>query len=115
MRGFGFMCLFMLIGTAAFVYHQGRFSSNPVTIHGMESRGSNAMTPVLKSRKLKESREPPTPDEDDPRLNLEDYRSIDPVPNSKASIRPGPVQHGTPLMPYLPNPSPAPGQPQHGG
>lgn len=64
---------------------------------------------------LQESREPPTPDEDDPRLNLEDYRSIDPVPNSKASIRPGPVQHGTPLMPYLPNPSPAPGQPQHGG
>ncbi|KAL1540336.1 hypothetical protein AAHA92_24702 [Salvia divinorum] len=63
----------MLIGTAAFVYHEERLSSNPVTIQGMESRGSNAMTPVLKSRKLKESRESPTPDKNDPHLNLEDY------------------------------------------
>ncbi|KAL3510590.1 hypothetical protein ACH5RR_029991 [Cinchona calisaya] len=30
---------------------------------------------------------------------LEDYRPIDPVPSSKASIRPGPIQHGTLLMP----------------
>ncbi|XAR48412.1 hypothetical protein NMG60_11031232 [Bertholletia excelsa] len=40
------------------------------------------------------------------RLNLEDYNPIDPVPSSKASIRPGPIEHGTPLMPYIPKPSP---------
>lgn len=38
----------------------------------------------------------------------DDYGPIDPVPSSKASVRPGPIQHGTPLMPYLPNPSPPP-------
>ncbi|XP_057794363.1 uncharacterized protein LOC131010741 isoform X2 [Salvia miltiorrhiza] len=128
MRGFGFLCLFMLIGTAAFVYHgyssKGRFSSNPAGFmyHGYSSAGSlisnpasNAMTLVLKSRRLKENRYPPTPHRDEAHINLEDYRPIDPVPNSKASIRPGPIQHGTPLMPYIPNPSPTPGKPQHGG
>nr|GMD99454.1 Unconventional myosin-VIIb like [Ipomoea batatas] len=38
----------------------------------------------------------------------DDYGPIDPVPNSKASVRPGPIQHGTPLMPYIPIPSPPP-------
>lgn len=40
---------------------------------------------------------------------LEDYRPIDPVPSSMTSVRPGPIQHGTPLMPYIPKPSPPPG------
>lgn len=43
---------------------------------------------------------------------LEDYRPVDPSPSSKASIRPGPIQHGTPLMPYIPKPSPPPGHPK---
>jgi hypothetical protein len=47
------------------------------------------------------------------KVNLDDYRPIDPVPSSKASIRPGPIQHGTPLMPYIPRPSP-PSQPNNG-
>ncbi|KAH6764869.1 Glycosyl hydrolase family 35 protein [Perilla frutescens var. hirtella] len=115
MRGFGFLCLLMLIVTAAFMYHgdsgKGSLSSNP----GMVSVGNNAMISVLKSRKLKDNMDPRIPDEDEGHLNLEDYRPIDPVPSSKASIRPGPVQHGTPLMPYIPKPSPSPGKPNHGG
>jgi hypothetical protein len=48
-------------------------------------------------------------------VNLDDYHPIDPVPSSKASIRPGPIQHGTPLMPYIPRPSPpTPTQPING-
>lgn len=48
-------------------------------------------------------------------VNLDDYHPIDPVPSSKASIRPGPIQHGTPLMPYIPRPSPpTPSQPNNG-
>ncbi|CAO2817771.1 unnamed protein product [Amaranthus hypochondriacus] len=39
---------------------------------------------------------------------LEDYRPFDPTPSSKASVRSGPIQHGTPLMPYIPNPKPSP-------
>ncbi|KAL5988175.1 hypothetical protein ACLOJK_035938 [Asimina triloba] len=49
-------------------------------------------------------------------LNLEDYHPIDPVPSSKASVKPGPTPHGTPLIPYLPQPTPpGPPNPRHGG
>ncbi|XP_030528595.1 uncharacterized protein LOC115739576 isoform X2 [Rhodamnia argentea] len=47
-------------------------------------------------------------------VSLEDYRPVDPAPSSKASIKPGPIVHGAPFMPYIPKPSP-PGPPQHGG
>ncbi|XP_031381907.1 uncharacterized protein LOC116196365 [Punica granatum] len=38
-------------------------------------------------------------------MDLDDYHRIDPSPSSKA-IQPGPIQHGTPLMPFIPEPSP---------
>ncbi|KAJ1415261.1 hypothetical protein SESBI_18216 [Sesbania bispinosa] len=38
-------------------------------------------------------------------VSLDDYRPIDPSPSSKASLDPGPIEHGTPLNPYIPNPS----------
>lgn len=46
-------------------------------------------------------------------MNLEDYYNgpglTDPVPSSSTnSVKPGPIQHGTPLMPYIPKPSPPP-------
>lgn len=41
-------------------------------------------------------------------MNVEDYNPIDPVPSSKASIKPGPIEHGTPLNPYIPKLSPPP-------
>ena len=47
-------------------------------------------------------------------VNLEDYDPIDPVPSSKTSISSGPIQHGTPLMPFIPKPSP-PDHPKHSG
>lgn len=47
-------------------------------------------------------------EDDSSKLDLEDYRPIDPVPSSKASVKPGPIEHGTPLMPYIPKPSPPP-------
>ncbi|KAL0352136.1 UNVERIFIED_CONTAM: hypothetical protein Scaly_1602300 [Sesamum calycinum] len=82
----------------------------------MVSIGKNAAVSTVKSRKLKEKIDPPSSNRDDAGLvTLEDYRPIDPVPNSKASIRPGPIQHGTPLMPYIPRPSPPPGRPKRGG
>ncbi|TKY57880.1 hypothetical protein E2542_SST14934 [Spatholobus suberectus] len=41
-------------------------------------------------------------------VTLNDYNPIDPVPSSsKASLNPGPIEHGTPLNPYIiPKPSP---------
>ncbi|KAF4388773.1 hypothetical protein G4B88_019050 [Cannabis sativa] len=41
-------------------------------------------------------------------MDMEDYGPIDPVPSSKASIRPGPIEHGSPIIPYIPKPSPPP-------
>lgn len=39
-------------------------------------------------------------------VNLDDYHPIDPVPSSKTSVRAGPIEHGTPVIPYIPRPSP---------
>lgn len=39
---------------------------------------------------------------------LEDYPPFDPVPGSKAAVIAGPIEHGTPLMPYVPRPPPPP-------
>lgn len=77
----------------------------------------------LDSASLSNSQEnshfPSSDGDDEGHVELEDYRPIDPVPSSKASIRPGPIQHGTPLMPYIPKPCPSPPppsqQPKHGG
>ncbi|CAI9115942.1 OLC1v1016960C2 [Oldenlandia corymbosa var. corymbosa] len=79
----------------------------------LEQHDGSYATGTLKNRKLKEHRATgkAAPGHDE----LEDYRPIDPVPSSKASIRPGPIQHGTPLMPYIPKPSPPPGHSKHIG
>ncbi|KAG2727789.1 hypothetical protein I3760_01G174700 [Carya illinoinensis] len=47
-------------------------------------------------------------------VNLDDYHPIDLVPSSKASFKPRPIEHGTPLMPHIPRPSP-PTHPENGG
>lgn len=44
---------------------------------------------------------------------VEDYPHFDPTPNSKASIKNGPIEHGTPLMPYIPRPTPPAATPRH--
>ncbi|CAI9775427.1 unnamed protein product [Fraxinus pennsylvanica] len=78
------------------------------------SRGNVEILSV-KSRKLKENSNTPHTDQDDGgNASLEDYHPIDPVPSSKASVRPGPIQHGTPLMPYIPWSAPPPGHKEDG-
>ncbi|KAG8377531.1 hypothetical protein BUALT_Bualt08G0042900 [Buddleja alternifolia] len=110
MKSFGLLFVFLFIGTAAFMY-LGYSSNNNASNPGNVS----AMTLSAKSRKLKDNVDSRRSNEDDTRhVSLEDYRPIDPSPSSKASIRPGPIQHGTPLMPYIPRPSPPPTQPKHG-
>ncbi|XP_042507700.1 uncharacterized protein LOC122083855 [Macadamia integrifolia] len=39
-------------------------------------------------------------------VNLEDYRPLDPAPSSRSTIKAGPIEHGTPLNPYIPKPGP---------
>ncbi|XBH86517.1 hypothetical protein VPH35_074157 [Triticum aestivum] len=71
-------------------------------------------TAELNGRRLKESRHDVT---DRKTRNLQDvktddYQPIDPSPSSKASIRPAPIEHGTPLLPYVPRYPPPPAQPK---
>ncbi|XP_057469628.1 uncharacterized protein LOC130758690 [Actinidia eriantha] len=114
MKGFVFWVLFSVLGTAlAFrcLFTEGRTSS----VTGMTlTHYGDGMSVVARNRKLKENGFSSSIKSDVGSVNLEDYHPIDPVPSSKASIRPGPIQHGTPLMPYIPKPSP-PGHPYHGG
>lgn len=77
-------------------------------------------TSIAVSRKLKENgsgtiKSSSYNKDDIGQVTLDDYNPIDPVPSSsKASINPGPIEHGTPLNPYIiPKPSP-PNHPKPG-
>ncbi|NP_001142708.2 uncharacterized protein LOC103632076 [Zea mays] len=41
-------------------------------------------------------------------VRTDDYQPVDPSPSSKATIRPGPIEHGAPLLPYVPRYPPPP-------
>ncbi|XP_059637110.1 uncharacterized protein LOC132279193 [Cornus florida] len=114
MKVFGFRVLFCVIGTALMFlsfFNKGSTSSVPDTAF---TSHRNGMTMTATSRKLKEHVHTSSSSDkgDAGNVNLEDYQPVDPVPSSKASIKPGPIEHGTPLMPNIPKPSP-PGQPDH--
>ncbi|PSS31477.1 Unconventional myosin-VIIb like [Actinidia chinensis var. chinensis] len=114
MKGFVFWVLFSVLGTALVLRCLSTKGSTS-SVTGMTlTHFGEAMSVVARNRKLKENGFASSTTSDMGSVNLEDYRPIDPVPSSKASIRPGPIQHGTPLMPYIPKPSP-PGHPKHGG
>uniref|UniRef100_A0A5B6YVJ8 Uncharacterized protein n=1 Tax=Davidia involucrata TaxID=16924 RepID=A0A5B6YVJ8_DAVIN len=109
MKAFGFWVLLSVVGTALLFLSFSFVPDMTFTRHG------NGMTMTATSRKLKEDGYTSSSDKSDAgNVNLEDYNPIDPVPSSKASIKPGPIQHGTPIHPYIPKPSP-PGHPMHGG
>ncbi|KAF8105119.1 hypothetical protein N665_0163s0088 [Sinapis alba] len=48
-------------------------------------------------------------------LGLEDYNvRVDPTPTTKHSVKGGPIEHGSPLNPYIPKlPPPPPPSPSH--
>ncbi|CAN4095338.1 unnamed protein product [Withania somnifera] len=106
MKTFGSYVLFLVMGITAFV------SFICFNTGGMSFKWqNNDMVMTIKSRKLQVNGYGPstwTNAGDSSNLGLEDYRPIDPVPSSKASIRAGPIEHGTPLIPYIPKPSPPP-------
>ncbi|OIT33072.1 PREDICTED: uncharacterized protein LOC109206469 [Nicotiana attenuata] len=106
--GFSVMFLTMVTALVCFVsYGKQGTASTP----GISSpwQGNNELTLTIKTRKLQGNGYEPSTDKGDVgKINLEDYRRIDPVPSSKASVRPGPIQHGTPLMPYIPKQPPSP-------
>ncbi|GMI77404.1 hypothetical protein HRI_001409800 [Hibiscus trionum] len=103
---------FFVVGTALLVFT----FSNTSSIPNMDfSKNGEVLSITGTSRKLKGKGYNPS-NEKKSGVDLEDYRHrIDPVPSSKASIKPGPIEHGTPLNPFIPKPSPPPGHPKTDG
>ncbi|KAL9348931.1 hypothetical protein Peur_060297 [Populus x canadensis] len=118
MKVSGLWILYLMVGTALMFLNCSP-GTTCLAITDMvftDSRGS--MTMATTSRKLKENGYDLNDDvkTNAHNVNLEDYHPIDPVPSSKASIKPGPIEHGTPLNPYIPKPSPpSPGHPKPSG
>ncbi|KAJ4701637.1 Sulfhydryl oxidase [Melia azedarach] len=120
MKVSGFWVLLFVIGTAIMLLSFSRdktSSSMPDAIFAQHSGGMAVMAVTTASRKLKENGYNSNNKEKHNvgKVNLEDYHPIDPVPSSKASVRPGPIEHGSPLIPYIPRPSPPGGHSTNGG
>lgn len=117
MKAFGLWALFVLVGTALVCLGFSSKGSTSYIPGATSACHQSDVTLTVSSRKLKENVHAGSSQKRDAEsVNIEDYHPIDPAPSSKASIRPGPIQHGTPLMPYIPKPSPpAPDHPKHGG
>ncbi|XP_047952163.1 uncharacterized protein LOC125197465 isoform X3 [Salvia hispanica] len=112
MRNLGFLFMLLLIGAAASLYLS--FPSKEKTI--IDPGSMNVMALTTKRRKVKQQGidHPSKVADVEGSAHLEDYHPIDPTPSSTASIRHGPIQHGTPLMPYIPEPSPPPSETKDG-
>ncbi|WOG98960.1 hypothetical protein DCAR_0418306 [Daucus carota subsp. sativus] len=103
MKSFGFCVLLLLFGTALVCLASTITCSPSGTAFKIDKQDIAEPATSRKLKGLSASRDKMS----DGQLNLEDYGPNDPAPSSKASVRPGPIQHGTPLMPYIPKPSPA--------
>ncbi|KAJ8773284.1 hypothetical protein K2173_028461 [Erythroxylum novogranatense] len=110
-----FWVLCFVVWSALIVFPNLTRSTTTLSTAGVDFSSRTKMADT--SRKLKEKgHNRVTESKNNHNVNLEDYNPIDPVPSSKASIKPGPIEHGTPLNPYIPKPSPpAPSHPGNGG
>ncbi|XP_051149682.1 uncharacterized protein LOC127264284 [Andrographis paniculata] len=82
-------------------------SSNPDLANSLGRKIALAIS-ASQSRELKENGKIRWNKMEVEDLKLEDYNDVNPVPvpSSTASIRPGPIQHGSPQFPYIPGPPP---------
>ncbi|KAF9622303.1 hypothetical protein IFM89_031106 [Coptis chinensis] len=70
-------------------------------VYSATDEDSVTLITLIHSREMKENFDPSTKRKSHTDLNLEDDRPIDPVPSSKATVKPKPIAHGSPLMPYI--------------
>ncbi|KAF9621230.1 hypothetical protein IFM89_016724 [Coptis chinensis] len=115
MRVFGKSALFLVVGISFILLaFTTATTSSPDTV--FYSSGASEMA-ILHNRKLKEKGYYPSIGNNRKNgqdVNLEDYLPVDPVPSSRTSITNGPIEHGAPLMPYIPKPTPS-APPKPGG
>ncbi|XP_057532509.1 uncharacterized protein LOC130810454 [Amaranthus tricolor] len=110
MKAFGFCML--LLGFILFSFNSFSRANPSLLVSGSVFDGDDPISRATSSN-LKENKYGSKINQgsSDGEVNLEDYRPFDPSPSSKASVRPGPIEHGTPLMPYIPSPRPKPSPP----
>ncbi|XP_014504508.1 uncharacterized protein LOC106764688 [Vigna radiata var. radiata] len=101
MKVSGFFALLLVVGATLMFFNfliPATASGSPDFIG--TNHGDKA-TQIAVSRKLKENG-------DMSKVILTDYNGVDPPPGSrtKASLYPDPIEHGSPLIPYIPKPSP---------
>uniref|UniRef100_A0A0E0CWY1 Uncharacterized protein n=1 Tax=Oryza meridionalis TaxID=40149 RepID=A0A0E0CWY1_9ORYZ len=100
---FAFLGGNMLLGIALDARRSTGTSSDHQTYGGIELNGRRLQErrPSSTSRKTRALEN----------VMIDDYRPVDPSPSSKATIGAGPIEHGTPLLPYVPRPKPPPDHP----
>ncbi|WJX46917.1 hypothetical protein P8452_33660 [Trifolium repens] len=116
MKVSGFCALFLMVVTA-FAFFSFISSTGPCWFPDLvNSRYGDNITPIALSRKLKENVHTIKSNEKvdmGNQITLEDYNPVDPSPGASKNVNPGPIEHGTPLMPFIPK-SPPPGHPTPG-
>nr|GEX87386.1 zinc finger, CCHC-type [Tanacetum cinerariifolium] len=97
MKGFGMWILFLVFGTSLLCLSLSSVQDSDLAHH------KNIIQLTKPNRKLKEVIDN---ESGNGNIDVDDYLPSDPAPSSKAAIRPGPIEHGAPLMPYIPKPAP---------
>ncbi|CAJ2677743.1 hypothetical protein L195_g017420 [Trifolium pratense] len=110
-------CALFLMAVTAFAFFGFISATGPSLFPDLvNSRCGDKITPIAVSRKLKENvhgiKSSKKVDKGD-QVTLEDYNPVDPSPDAAKNVNPGPIEHGTPFMPFIPK-SPPPSQPTPG-
>ncbi|PON54274.1 hypothetical protein PanWU01x14_196640 [Parasponia andersonii] len=111
-----FWVMFFVVWTALMFLNISSYITGSRVHDMLFTNHGDGSTGIVISRKLKETnyKQNIKGNRDEATVKLDDYHPIDPVPSSKASVKPGPIEHGTPLIPYIPKPSP-PDHPKRDG
>ncbi|XP_061958683.1 uncharacterized protein LOC133679955 [Populus nigra] len=102
MSVFGFWALILLAGTAC-------LSSTYSSSHDLNfPKTEDSITATTSFKEPKEgcySQRISSEEIQKDNINMEGYSKIDPAPKSTATIVSRPIEHGTPLIPYIPGPT----------
>ncbi|GAV70487.1 hypothetical protein CFOL_v3_13985 [Cephalotus follicularis] len=106
--GYGFWILFFVSCTAFMFLSLSSSRTGPSIPDVIYNNHDGSMAMASTDRNLKEINgfDPGADEKELGDVSVDDYHPIDPVPSSKASIKTGPIEHGRPLIPYIPRPSP---------
>ncbi|XP_011001791.1 PREDICTED: uncharacterized protein LOC105108958 [Populus euphratica] len=102
MSVFGFWALILLAGTA---YLSSTYSSSHDLNFSKTEDSTTATTSFKEPKEGCYSQRISSEEIQKDNINMEGYSNIDPTPKSTATIVSRPIEHGTPLVPYIPGPT----------